>query len=271
MLKFPSIPSDWPIRAMRYDPAVSSAHPVRVMCNAHDRSSPPVFVDVHACAETGIVLSGAQERLFLDGSLPVKEGDVWLGGLWEPHGFRATETGTCSVVIVFLPEFLGEEVLADVPWLSLFAAAPSRRPRVTDEVTRAQVLHLARQIATEAERADPDWEYAVRLDLCRLLLALKRTWAVPEDGAPARMSARGLARIMPVTARLYANPADPISLTEAAAACGLSPHRFNQLFRQTLGSSFGRFCRQARLAFAAHQLAVSDLSIDDVATRGGFR
>jgi AraC-like DNA-binding protein len=59
--------------------------------------------------------------------------------------------------------------------------------------------------------------------------------------------------------------ADP----QAAAACGLSPSWFHCIFRQTMGISYGRFCRRARLAYAAHQLLATDLTIEDIGQQAG--
>ena len=181
----------------------------------------------------------------------------------------AAGPGTRVLVLTFLPEFLGEEMLGDLPWLQLFAVPPRQRPRVTDGAMRARILQLAAEIEKEASRA------GALLGLCRTpAVAAIAAGAAPRLEPPGGRGARpflGLSALHHAGPReLRADPTRRLSLAEAAAACGLSASRFSHVFRLLMGVPFSQFCLRARLAQAAHQLAVTDLSVEDVAGAAGF-
>ena len=207
------------------------------------------------------MLSGKLGRVFADATFVVERGDVWLVAAWEPHGWQALEPKTRSLFITFLPEFLGGETLGGIPWLNLFSIPASQRPRVTTEEARARVLAIAEELRDEIENRPLGWQDAVRHGVLRLLLVLRRNWQPPSSVAlPPPVYASALERLMPAMNTLHASPASRVGLSKAAAACGLSPSRFRQVFRETVGLSFGQFCLRSRIAFVAHQLLSSECS-----------
>ena len=126
-------------------------------------------------------------------------------------------------------------------------------------------------MAEEAERKPPDWEYMIRLNLLQLLCVLKREWSPSnEEAREPGAYAGALARLMPALTRLCADPLDRLTLSQAAAVCGLGVSWFSELFRKTMGVTFAQFRLRARLTHAARLLVETDLSIEDVAARCGF-
>jgi len=231
----------------------------------------PLGSDVHAGLEIGLTLTGCAERHYLDWVVPGAPGDVWLCAMWEPHGWRFVAPRTDWVVAVFLPEFLGEERLGDLPWLTLFATPPSQRPRVSTPELRRTVLTIGEELRHEITRQQPGWQTPVRLDLLRLLFHLSRGWEPPApSGLGPPLGAGGLSRITPALTLLREHDPPELSLSEAAAACGLKRSRFSAIFRQTMGLSFGGFRLRARLALAARLLRATALTTEDVAARIGF-
>ena len=231
----------------------------------------PLYCDIHAGLEVGIVLTG-REEMRLEGSvIQGAPGDVWLCAMWEPHAFHSPVPETTNVVLVFLPSFLGEEMLGDIPWLSLFAVPPSKRPRVSSPDIREAALAIGRELRHEIQRKDPGWQSLVRLDLLRLLLYLSRGWNPPSLRQPGRRGYAGsLRRIMPALTLVHEHNPETISVAQAACACGLGRSRFTTLFRQTAGVSFGKFRQRARLAYVAHLLRATGLSVEDIAAEAGF-
>jgi len=261
---------DWVIRARRYEYHLSSDTPLSAGVNLHLRPR-PLELDIHDGIELGVLLQGAEERHYQDYVLRCRPGDVWMCAMWEPHGWRITAPNTRNVVSVFLPEFLGEEMVGDIPWLSLLAVPPDQRPTASSPQLRKQVLAIGRELEEEVQKRKPAWVCAARLHLLRLLLTLSRRWKPPAlaSGLPA-LRPHNLSRIMPAVALVHANPDRRVGTKEAAAACGLSRAQFNRIFTQTMRMSFARFCLRARLAFVAHRLLTSDLSTEGIAEEAGF-
>ncbi len=259
---------DWMIRARRSEFALSASVPLWAYAGPYPVAT-PLDIDVHPGIEVGITLSGRVERHFADYLLPGAPGDVWLCAMWEPHAWRVIEPGAERVVLIFLPEFLRDEMLGDLPWLSLFTAPPSQRPHVTTPELRRAVLMTGRKLYDDIVAKQPGWQTAVRLGLLRLLFDLSRGWRPPEE-ARAVPRAGNLNRIMPALTLLHARNAHGLSLVEAAKACNLGQTRFGTLFRETMGLSFGQFRQRARLASAARLLLTTDLTLDDIAAQLEF-
>lgn len=260
---------DWVMKARRTEHPLAPRTPVVEVTVR--RGPEPLGLELHAGLEVGIMLSGTAERHFQSYVVPGVPGDVWLCAMWEPHGRRVTSAREENVVLIFLPEYLGEEALGELPWLSVFAAAPEQRPRVTSEEMRSQVLAIGAEIKREITSRRAGWETAIRLELLKLLFTLSRDWKPPaRSGRRAAVSPTNLSRILPSLDILHATGAHRITLPEAAAACGLSRSRFSLLFHETMGLSFSKFCLRSRLALVAEKLVTTDLSTEDIAEQLDF-
>jgi AraC-like DNA-binding protein len=266
------------VRTVSRTPCVFMAHldyglsPSRPLVIQHrdGPTAPLTFLNTHGTLEIGMILLGHEERIFGDLTLPVSAGDVWLVPMWEMHGTRPLGSPAHVLTVNLLPEFLGEARLGESSWLDLFAVPPSQRPRVTDQHTRLQVIEIGREIQREHERHAFGWQEAVRLDVLRLLLALRRIWRPPGASGLTTGSTSSLQRVMPVLSIGEVDPRASISLEQAADLCGLSRRHFTRIFRQAMGVSFHDFRRQARVTAASHLLLTTDLGVEAIAQQTGF-
>lgn len=64
---------------------------------------------------------------------------------------------------------------------------------------------------------------------------------------------------------------EPISLEEAAAACGYGKSSFCKIFKQTVGVSFHQYLNDYRIENAKYLLSDTNMSIENVADTTGFR
>ena len=226
---------------------------------------------IHGPRELGVMLTGEQERLFSDFTFRALPGDVWLIPMWEPHGWENPYEDAERVVIHFLPNLLGGEVLDDISWLSGFAVAPRLRPQVSGEQERAQVMAIARALWTEVHSQRRGWITATRAHLLLLLTLLYREWSRPErPGFLPGARPHGLARVMPVVSAVQQQPGRPLAVTEAARLCNLSRWQFRRVFSQAMGVGFQEFSLRARLGHAESLLTTTDLSMDSIAEETGF-
>jgi len=231
----------------------------------------PLGTDIHQAFEMGVLLSGSEERHFEDFVMPVNPGEMWLCGAWEPHGWRASISGTRELVLQFLPDFLGEEMFDGVSWLSLFSAPPDQRPRVATERRRDEALSIAKEIRREMRERSRGWLASIRLSILRLLLMLSREWdPVSPSGRDRTVRTGNLPKVMPAVRLVHSHPTRRLSLREAAETCDLSISQFGYVFRNVMGLSFGKFCRRARLAYVAQLMLTTDLSVEAIAGAAGF-
>jgi AraC-like DNA-binding protein len=263
------IPAHWPAQMHHWDHVLSPEAPLHA--EAKPPAAYPMSVDLHAGVEVGVVLTGRLEQLWPDRECSRGPGEVWLAGAWEPHAWRIDDPTTTCVVLMFLPDFLGDEMLDGVLCLHLVSVPPEQRPEVRGERLRQEVLSLGRAMQAEVRGERPGWSLAVRLHLLLLLLALRREWEPPTASGPANdVSTSGLARIVPALEAVQRGEGRPPHLAEAAAACGLSVSQFTRVFRTLTGRSFGDFCLRARLATASRLLLATDLTMEAIAERVGF-
>lgn len=256
--------------ASRYEFRLSGDRPFYAWCQS-DPVPTPLQVSIHEGFEVGVLLAGSIEVRYDDYVRLGKPGDVWLIGMWEPHQWRVTSPNTRHVSVVFLPGFLGDELLRGGSWLNPFACPPSRRPLVATAETRQAAIAVGEEMRREIERKSADWETGIRLGLIRLLFALTRGWQAPaRSDLRSWRQASGLARVMPALAAIHARPVNRVTIPEAAAACGLSPAQFNRVFRHVMGLSFAQLQLRSHLAFAAHLLLTTDTPVDGIAAQVGF-
>ncbi len=237
----------------------------------HHPAETSMRIEYHGGFEVGVVLTGEHERQSSARRVRMGPGEVWLLAMWEPHGWRISQPNTSDVTVVFLPDFLGEERLEDISWLSLFAASPDHRARVVTPQIRQKILAKAQEMSREIEEEEPGWRTAVRLDLLRILLGLSRRW--DRRGVSPhhrRTSTSNLARIVPAIELVHEQPARRVRIAEAAVSCGFSPTHFKRIFRGTMGVRFGQFALRTRLAMAAQRLLTTNESQEVIAAEAGF-
>lgn len=235
--------------------------------------SEPVTWNMHQAFEVEVILRGRQERRSGHSSRLLVPGDLTLTPGWEPHGFRPLSADVMVLVILFVPAFLGDEMLGDVPWFAPFAAPFPDRPRPANAAMRRQVLDVGTELAREADREGPQsaaWHTSIRLGLLRLLFIVSQRWQPPVPGAHNRTHVSDLARLAPAMGLVSARPEQRVGLAEAAAACTLSASRFGAIFRRSMGMSFARFARHSRLAHVARLLLGTDVPVHVIAEQTGF-
>jgi len=260
---------DWALGARRYTYPMSGG-PVYAEVT---RGEEPIGLrlDYHQGMELGVVLSGRVERHWDSFTFQAEPGDVWMATMWEPHGVRSLGPEPVCLVVIFLPDFLGAFSFDELSWLTVFAALPAQRPRVSTEEQRARVLTWAAQMRRDVEQHPPRWTTAVKLGLMNILFEICRDWRPPGGGArPSSDPHTSLARIMPALDLLRERGTSPVTLEEAARACDMSRTTLNRSFRQATGLTFRELRIRARLAHAAHRLLTTDAAADVIARECGF-
>jgi AraC-like DNA-binding protein len=237
------------------------------------RPAETVLWNMHQAYEIEVVLRGRQERSSDGLAWELGPGDMTLTPGWEPHGYRPLTADAEVLVIFFIPSFLGDETLGDVPWFAPFAVASGDRPQVTTPEMRERALAIATELAREpggGNERGPVWRTAVRLGVLRLLLILLRTWSPPATDGRRRTQASDLARVAPALGLASTRPGQRVEVAEAASACSLSVSRFGAIFHRSMGMSFARFELRARLTGAAQLILATDDPMHLIAAQTGF-
>ncbi len=247
----------------------------KLLCDAWLWQEPPMpglAAHVHVGLELGLVIEGEIDIYLGKTRLKCRSGDVWICGIWEPHGWTINEMNTRHVTVIFAPEIIGIEG-DSTPFLDLFVTPPELRPRIPDGELRDRILNLGLDLEREITSQGPFWQSAVRFDLFRILCELVRILPGSNHSRTHAESSDPLGvleRIMPAIHLVQNDATRRVTTDEAAASCGLSRRTFCSMFRRAMGTTFGQFGLRLRLAFVAHRLLDSDDTIAAISEEAGF-
>lgn len=182
------------------------------------------------------------------------QGFLYGPGLRQTYHADAREPWNIRWVHFFgvhLEELLNGKGL-DEPWLfGLSHLAPI-------EALLEKLLHLGRAYQV-------DDEHSVAAALYELLTRLQS--AATQMNVPANLSAD---KLRAAANYIRAHSHEPLTLEQAAAVAGYSPHHFSRKFSAAFGMSFPDFLLEARLLHAKRLLATTGLPVKTVALEAGF-
>lgn len=226
----------------------------------------------HPEYELNFIERSRGRRLVGDAIAEYDDGDLVLVGPGLPHTWFSDidKTGERrrhqSIVVQFLPEFLGEgfldrSELADVArllkragrGLQFVGAVQERVGRQMRELTRLRGLRRL-------------------LGLLSILDDLSRAEARPlaSAGYGPRLNDRNLRRVNAVLTFVEEHFTERITQSDAARIAHLSPSAFSRFFHQTVGKGFNRHVNELRIGRACRLLIESDHPITAIALASGF-
>ncbi len=218
------------------------------------------------------MLHGAAEVIFEDFNRTFQEGELWWNMCWEPHAYRFTGKRNFVLAINIDVEQLGScSPFSGCNWLAPFVASPEERYCPETDRERRYILHTGKELYHLYRHQESNWRIACWLLIHQLLLyAINRMEWTELDGTMERESANSFSRIRQALNRVWTSEARPPTLTEAAKMCSLSPSRFSELFRRTMGVSYGKFAIRVRMSNAAKDLMSERFTLEEIAEKWGF-
>ena len=227
--------------------------------------------DVHYALQISVVLHGEVEVAYEDWSRIYHPGELWWTICWEPHAYRLRAPRNLILTMNVSLDDLGQlgPVGSTVDWLRPFIVPHQDRycPRTPAE--RERLLDWCRQLARWYRRQPPNWLTHCWLAIHELVLEAADHLPPATEADPPSCIQTRLERLHPALALVREQPIPP-TLGEAAAACKLSVSRFSELFRRTLGRSYGHFALRARLDQCAADLRTGQFVLKEIARRHGF-
>ncbi|MDD5482793.1 MAG: helix-turn-helix transcriptional regulator [Kiritimatiellae bacterium] len=268
-----------PLHINRMNVPVTPDEPIIAFCTKYLHPQKRLIYDMHFALELGIVLRGRMERRCRQRKEILKPGQIWLCGVWEPHGWAILETPCEVAVFVIRPAALMEMACPEAPhfdWLAPFIANIKDRPRIHDFLRRP-VIALGKRMAAavKAQNAqdaakNPEIRERARLKLrvCLMetLLMLTEKWRPPSGNPRPSTLYDRINRVV----ELVFHQRRFITAAEAAKACGMAYDSFCEAFREVMGLNFGDFVMSNRMDGARNQLLATPDPIKKIAADWGF-
>ncbi len=228
--------------------------------------------DSHYALQICIVLHGEAETMLENFSARYGTGDLWWNMCWEPHAYRLSGKRNFVIAINIDMEQLGAcSPFDDCNWLAPFTANPEQRYRPRSDEERAYILDVGRKLFHFYRKRGNNWRISSWLLIHEMLIfAINRMNHPDPDIKLEKSSHNSFMRIRKALNRVWVSNARPPSLAEAAALCSLSTSRFSELFRMSMGGSYGKFAARIRMTNAAKDLLAGHYSIEEIALKWGF-
>lgn len=225
--------------------------------------------DMHYGLELGVMLRGKMRRDFGTCSFDVSIGDVWMCGMWEPHGYQITSVPCEAIVMIIFPPVLtyaGPGLNRSLRLLAPFEVDPQLRPKVLPE-QKETITTLAESMKKVIYGRHQNKDMWLSLRMAELLLILLESWEQPESEkqntlAPTHRINRAI--------RLVFENDRFVSTHEAARACGINRNSFAKQFRDAMGISFSEFALRYRVRAAAEMLMNTEKPVKTIAAELGF-
>jgi len=248
---------------------LSDQQPIYAECNDYlNKQARPNF-NMHYAPELGIVLSGRIKRYCRHWSTELTAGQVWLCGIWEPHGSMILQPRSQTLILSMLPEMLAMTQFpgaASFDWLAPFTVPPPKRPFVP--LDRSQVfLALGQRAADIIKRKEPARDTLLCLLFFEIIAELCVHWSFPAKDRS--MSNENYLTVNKAIQTVF-NSRRRITLPEISKACGMRALVFARLFHKSMGISFADFSLRYRLDGAKKELIHSPHPVKMISASWGF-
>lgn len=225
--------------------------------------------DMHYGLELGILLKGKMQRYYRQFQENISPGQIWLCGMWEPHGWKVTQAPCEVVVLIISPPMLARthfENIHNLKWLNPFKVSPKDRPQV-GKINRNIILDIGNSLKKDFSKETSLQMAWVHLKLLEILLILHDNWKV--KSMPQKEFPDSFAKINSVL-QLAFEKSSLITTQQAAQVCKMNRNSFASMFKEIMGISFSEFALRYRVDGTAQQLLNSNNQIKAIAAKWGF-
>ncbi|HIQ06712.1 MAG TPA: helix-turn-helix domain-containing protein [Anaerolineae bacterium] len=241
---------------------------IRVEYIRYHPDEPELARHTHDDHQLSLPVRGRITFFFDDGVREIGPESVLLVPPGIPHGVRFPPGGADHLIAFIPPEIL-DPIYVQVA----IQAAVSWRPIPITLPQTPLVRRIGFQLLTEARHPTQlASQLVVESGLTLLVtLALRAqtnppgTYLLTTDLPPATDR-----RVQAAIEWLQVHYAEPVSLSELAAAVGISPRHLSRLFREAVGQTPAEYLETLRLSVAQSMLMGTDRSITEIALEVGY-
>ncbi|HUX51642.1 MAG TPA: helix-turn-helix transcriptional regulator [Spirochaetia bacterium] len=259
-------PQDWNIERLTI--GCSDTNPVEIDNFLYTEPQHFEF-DMHYCLELGIVVDGQMDRYYRSVSRTYTSGEIWLCGMWEPHGWAVRHPPSNVIVFFLYPPLIARtffQEAQELNWFAPFTAPVEERP-IIPEKRRPEILSIATQVRETHFQSPSLRKVSLRLKIFELMGIILDCWnkkPAPSWHSPEQYDKIGTAMQLVFESSRF------LTASQIAQACGLNRNTLSRLFTEYTGMSFAEFALRYRVSSAAEHLRETEDPIKAVAASWGF-
>lgn len=247
---------------------VSPTEPVLIIDDYYSDKSEN-FYDIHYEYEVGIVVKGTVTRKYKGEQKTLLPGEVWVTGIWEPHGFELEETPSEMVVFILSPESLGKILPMGFNWIKIFSQDSSPIPKI-DEKYRQPILDACKElkeVVNQKSELSLAWKANI---LTKILLYIVESNIAVYGKLHQHAGDIVEHDVIRKVVNLIFSTHGLVTVREAARKSMMSTSHFSRLFKKVTGVTFAKFALGHRIKQSAIGLADTNEPIKKIATDWGF-
>ena len=225
--------------------------------------------------EIALIAEGTGFHCVLDKRIPCKAGDVYVTPGGTPHGFFKTAQSDALVIrricFVFDEWFRCDHSSAQSKqYYGVFNDGSPVAYAMLNAKTRERIDTLFDSVEYEIEDKEDEWQSAVRTYLIQLLIFISRyiNSSLKNPLSKSKHS-EAVANAIKILEEEYHDC--ELSLDVIARRLFVSTSSLSRSFKQSTGQLFSEYLRELRLKSSARLLLESELSVEKIVSKCGFR
>jgi len=247
--------------------------------NIRRHTSKTLKQDMHAheYIQIAYILRGVCTHQLRGKTLTVARGDIFIIAPGVQHSFNAAADKTCEMLLLdFIPALIQDQIGPFADTLLPLLNIQNRKgvlPQPWMHISKGKqqfVDQLLQDIQDELEHQENGYEFAVRMNLVKLLILIDREFR-KERRKPASQPA--LAEQNPideVKRYVYDNYSQDIPLEHGAMIANMAPSYFSHVFKKETGQTFIDFMNEVRIERAMELITRDSHTITHIGFQVGF-
>lgn len=227
------------------------------------------FYDIHYEYEVGIVVQGAVTRTYKDKQKTLRAGEIWITGIWEPHGFELEEIPSEMLCFVLSPESLSKILPIGFNWIKIFSQDSNSIPNIDDRYKKLVLEACSELKQVMRERSDVALAWKANI-LARILLYVAESNVQEYSRIYQNTDDMVEHDVIKNVVNLVFNTRGIVTVSEAASEGMMSTSHFSRLFKKVTGVTFAKFALGHRIKQSAISLTNTNEPIKKIATDWGF-
>lgn len=239
------------------------------------RMLPPAWSS-HEQAEFKCIIRGNYELYIGNQRYGVGPGDIVVIPPNKLHRMQPLDVGDFSYIVLMLHADIREALCqrGGEHLLDFFACAAGHPVLCLDKSRSTWILMLFRRVLEET-RSQERYAASCAFDLVELIIAeaARQYRDVPETEADAELQYEkpDISRLIKnVIQYINQNFREDINLSRIAQEFWLNPSYLSRQFKYHVGVNITEYIARQRLAYAKHQLTITDKSISEIALETGY-